>query len=129
MVRFLAASAALAALISAPAFGQASFRNASTGSEASAEASERAAEAAAILSASGVQVSMGAVAVPLALSGAGVEAAGASVGALGDALWDGANTEITIDDAVIVAAPPPNVPADPAAPAPQGPPRVAGDED
>lgn len=79
------------------------------------------AEGAAALAEAGVRATAGSVAVPLASAGAASEIAGevpASVGvAAGDAagaLWEAANTPLTIGDEVIVAADaPPSVAAEP----------------
>ncbi len=109
MNRLIGAAVLAASFLTVPACAQ-SLRTASQASEASLNASEQAAQSVALLTASGVQATFGVVAVPLGLTGAGLESTGASLRGAGEAMWDGANTPIIIDEDVVVAAAPPQVP-------------------
>ncbi len=77
------------------------------------------ADASARIVASGGQVMMGAVAVPLALAGGLSEATGAGVTDISETLWDGANAPLVVDDAVVMAQPAPSVPRTPGEAAPR----------
>jgi hypothetical protein len=79
-----------------------SFQNASTASKDSAEASAR-------LAASGVQVTMGAVAVPLAAVGAVTQGAGDVALTIIGGLWDAANEPLEVSGEVLTALPPPDL--------------------
>ena len=73
------------------------------------------------LSEAGVKVVAGAVAVPFVAVGAVAESAGTGIRESGQALWDGANTPLTISPETVTAQAAPQVPYDakrqPAAPA------------
>lgn len=103
----LAVFAALLLATPASAEQVESLRNGSQATGDSLEASAR-------LVASGGQVVLGAIAVPLAASGAILEGTGQAADAIASDLWDAANTPLKIDDAIIMAAPPPQLPARPA---------------
>jgi hypothetical protein len=81
-----------------------SLRNASQATGDSLDASAR-------LVASGGQVVLGAVAVPLAAAGGLLEGTGAAADSIATDLWDAANTPLKVDDAVVMASPPPRLPA------------------
>jgi hypothetical protein len=93
------ATMAMAALFAQGAFAD-SFGNASAASADSAEASAR-------LAASGVQVTMGAVAIPLTAVGGLTMEAGEATFDLGLDLWDAANAPLEVSDEVVTALPPP----------------------
>ncbi|MDJ0921976.1 MAG: hypothetical protein QNI84_12685 [Henriciella sp.] len=79
-----------------------SFQNASQAAADSAEASAR-------LVASGVQVTLGATAVPLAASGAVANAGGSAANQIAGDLWDAANAPLTVDDDIAMAQPLPRL--------------------
>lgn len=83
-----------------------SFQNFSEAAGDSAEASAR-------IVASGGQVAMGAVAIPLAAIGGLTEASGEAATAISDDLWQAANAPLTVDDDVVMAQPAPSVPHSP----------------
>lgn len=99
MTPFCFASLLAAALMADGAFAD-SFQNASTASKDSAEASAE-------LAASGVQLTMGAVAVPLALAGAVTAGAGEVALEVSEGLWEGANAPLNVSDEVLTAVPAP----------------------
>lgn len=99
---FLAAAALAAALTAGPAAAD-SLQNASDATGDSLEASAR-------IVASGGQIVLGAVAIPLTAGGGLSEATGEAAADSGEALWQTANAPLVVDDAVMVAAPPPDVP-------------------
>lgn len=86
------ATLAMATLVAQGALAD-SGQNASNASADSAEASAR-------LAASGVQLTMGAVAVPLVAIGTIAEGTG-------EALWEAANAPLEVSDEVLTAVPPP----------------------
>ena len=92
-------------LVALPAHAD-SFANASEASADSIEASAR-------IVASGGQIALGAVAIPLAASGALAESGGQAATAISKDLWTTANVPLTVDDRVVVAQPAPNVPREP----------------
>lgn len=102
----------LATMLVAACFADAAFadslQNFSTASADSAEASAR-------LSASGAQITLGAVAIPLQAVGGLTEAAGTATSWLGEEMWEAANTPLTVSEDVLSAVPPPSL-----APAVQG---------
>jgi hypothetical protein len=81
---------------------QASMENASNAASDSADASAR-------LVASGGQVVLGAIAVPLAVAGGVAEGTGAVAGDISKDLWDAANAPLVVDDAVAIAQPIPDL--------------------
>lgn len=90
------------ALLTAPVAMADSFQNMSEATLDSADASAR-------LAASGTQVALGAVAVPLAGLGALAEAGGETATEISADLWDVANTPLKVDDAVVIAQPLPDL--------------------
>ena len=64
------------------------------------------------LSEAGVKVVAGAVAVPFVAVGAVAESAGTGIRESGQALWDGANTPLTVSPETVTAQPAPQVPYD-----------------
>ncbi len=62
------------------------------------------------LSEAGVKVVAGAVAVPFVAVGAVAESAGTGLRESGQALWDGANTPLTVSPETVTAQPAPQVP-------------------
>lgn len=92
----------IAAALSAPVAMADSFQNMSDATADSAEASAR-------IVASGGQVALGAVAVPLAGLGALAEAGGEAATDISADLWDVANTPLKVDAAVVVAQPLPDL--------------------
>ena len=96
---YCVATLLVAALAAEGAFAD-SFQNASTASKDSAEASAR-------LAVSGVQITLGAVAIPLEAIGGLTAEAGDSVAWLSGQLWDAANEPLTITEDVLTAVPPP----------------------
>jgi len=101
MTPFCYASMMVAVLFAEGAFAD-SFQNASTASKDSAEASGR-------LAASGVQVTLGAVAVPLAAVGAVAQGAGDVALTISGDLWDAANQPLEVSGEVLTALPPPDL--------------------
>lgn len=99
MTPFCFASVLAAMLLAESAFAD-STQNASNASKDSAEASAK-------LAASGVQLTMGAVAVPLAVAGAVTAGAGDVALAISADLWEGANAPLEVSDEVLTALPPP----------------------
>ncbi|MEL6753432.1 MAG: hypothetical protein AAFO57_05350 [Pseudomonadota bacterium] len=93
---------ASAIALAGPAFAD-SLGNASEASADSAEAGLR-------LVASGGQIALGAVAIPLAASGAIAEGTGQAASDISDELWETANSPLKVDDRVVLAQPAPNVP-------------------
>ena len=87
----------------APAQAQDSFQNMSDATGDSVEASGR-------VAAAGGQVALGAVAVPLALVGAGVESSGNAANVIAGDLWDAANAPLVVDEDIAMAQPLPDVP-------------------
>lgn len=96
---YCVATLLVAALVADGAFAD-SFQNASTASGDSAEASAR-------LAASGAQITLGAVAIPLQAIGGLTTVAGESVSEIGEDFWDAANQPLTVSDEVLTAMPPP----------------------
>lgn len=96
---YCVATLLVAALVAEGAFAD-SFQNASTASGDSAEASAR-------LAASGAQITLGAVAIPLQAIGGLTVAAGESVNWIGEEFWDAANQPLTVSEEVLTAVPPP----------------------
>lgn len=96
------ASTAMALLLATPASGD-SLGNASQAVGDSADASAR-------IVASGGQIALGAVAIPLAASGALTEATGEAATEISEDLWATANAPLKVDDRVIVPQAAPNVP-------------------
>ena len=92
----------LLAVIASPLAMADSFQNMSDATLDSADASAR-------LAASGTQVALGAVAVPLAGLGALAEAGGETATEISADLWDVANTPLKVDDAVVIAQPLPEM--------------------
>jgi hypothetical protein len=82
-----------------------SFQNASSESKDSAEASARLAAS----GVSGVEVTMGAVAVPLAAVGAVTQGAGEVALTISGGLWDAANEPLEVSGEVLTALPPPDL--------------------
>lgn len=120
MMKHLTPAIAAAALFAVPGLAQESAQNASDGSEQSAQGSEQLAEAAAVLTGSGIQVVMGAAALPIASAAVTLDSAGEVTMGVADVMWEGANAPLVIDDAVIMAGPAPDAamagtPADTAA--------------
>lgn len=99
MTPFCFASVLAAMLLAESAFAD-STQNASGASKDSAEASAK-------LAASGVQLTMGAVAVPLAVVGAAAAGTGEVALAISEGLWAGANAPLEVSDEVLTALPPP----------------------
>lgn len=89
----------VAALVADGAFAD-SFQNASTASGDSAEASAR-------LAASGAQITLGAIAIPLQAVGGLTTAVGESASWMGAEFWEAANEPLTVSDEVLTAVPPP----------------------
>lgn len=83
--------------------GADSFQNLSDATGDSANASGR-------VVAAGGQVALGAVAVPLALVGAGVESTGNAATEIAGDLWDVANAPLEVDEDIAMAQPLPDVP-------------------
>lgn len=105
--KIITAIAGLTAIaITIPLAGADSFRNMSTAVGDSADASAR-------IVASGGQVLVGAVAVPLAAVGGLSEATGQAAGSIASDMWDTANAPLIIDEAVVIAQPAPVVPEPP----------------
>ena len=94
----------IATALSAPVAMADSFQNMSEATADSVDASAR-------IVASGGQVALGAVAVPLAGLGALAEAGGEAATEISSDLWDVANTPLKVDNAVIVAQPLPDLSA------------------
>ena len=92
----------LLAVFASPIAMADSFQNMSDATLDSADASAR-------LAASGTQVALGAVAVPLAGLGALAEAGGETATEISADLWDVANTPLKVDDAVVIAQPLPDM--------------------
>ena len=80
-----------------------SFQNLSEATGDSAEASAR-------IGASGVQIALGAVAVPLALTGMAAEGVGESAQIVADDFWHAANAPLTVDEDIAIAEPLPTLP-------------------
>lgn len=93
-----AAAMALALPASADSLG-----NASQAAADSAEAGSR-------VVAAGGQIALGAVAIPLAATGAIAEGGGQVATAISGDLWEVANAPLKIDERVVMAQPAPNVP-------------------
>ena len=68
------------------------------------------AEASARLTASGIQVATGAVAIPITIAGIGLRETGELTANLGDAMSEAANAPLVVDDTVVVAQDAPTVP-------------------
>lgn len=98
----LLASTALALMVASPATAD-SLRNASQAVGDSADAGSR-------IVAAGGQIALGAVAIPLAASGALTEASGKAATEISEDLWATANAPLTVDDRVVMPQPAPNVP-------------------
>ena len=98
---YCVATLLVAALVADGAFAD-SFQNASTASGDSAEASAR-------LAASGAQITLGAVAIPLQALGGITTAVGESASWVGEEFWETANQPLTVSDEVLTAVPPPSV--------------------
>jgi len=79
-----------------------SIQNTSQAAGDSAEASAR-------LVASGVQVTLGAAAIPLSAAGAVTAAGGSTAMHLADDLWTAANTPLKVDNDIAVAQPLPSL--------------------
>lgn len=77
------------------------------------EATSDSVEASARVIASGGQVALGAVAIPLALAGATSEGAGSAATTIADDLWKTANAPLKVDDDIAMAQPLPHVPRTP----------------
>ena len=77
------------------------------------EATGDSADASARFVASGGQVALGAVAVPLALVGATTESAGSAATTIAGDLWDTANAPLSVDNDIAMAQPLPHVPRTP----------------
>jgi len=90
------------AVLAAPVAMADSFQNMSDATLDSADASAR-------IAASGTQVALGAVAVPLAGLGALAEAGGETATEISADLWDVANAPLKVDDAVVIAQPLPEL--------------------
>ena len=101
----LLAGAAALAVVHAPIAYADSVTNMSDATGDSLEASSR-------IVVSGGQVALGAVAIPLALAGEVTGSAGDVATETSDVLWQAANAPLTVDPAVAMAQPAPNVPRD-----------------
>lgn len=96
---FCFASALFASLVADGAFAD-SFQNASTASADSAEASAE-------LAASGVQLTMGAVAVPIGVLGGISVGVGEATLGISAELWEAANAPLDVTGEVLTAVPAP----------------------
>lgn len=105
MKRKIAAAAAAALALATATMAQSSA-NMSEAIGDSAEASTR-------IVAAGGQIVIGAVAVPLALAGGLSEGTGNVAGSLAEGMWDAANAPLTVDEAVVMPQPAPDVPRTP----------------
>ena len=91
----------------AAAHAQDSFQNVSDATGASVEAASQ-------VVAAGGQVALGAVAVPLAIAGAGAESTGNAANTIAGDLWDAANAPLVVDEDIALAAEPlPEIPRAP----------------
>ncbi len=75
-------------------------------SEATADSSE----ASARIVAAGGQVVLGAVALPLAITGSAANASGTALNESSEVMWDAANTPLRVDDRIAIAQPLPRIP-------------------
>lgn len=100
----LAAGTLALSLFATPLANADSLKNFSQATADSVEASGR-------IVAAGGQIALGAVAVPLAAVGGLSEATGGAANAIAVDLWDAANAPLTVDEAVLMAQPLPEIPA------------------
>ncbi len=99
LTAYCVATLVVATLTAEGAFAD-SFQNASTASGDSAEASTR-------LAASGAQLTLGAVAIPLQAADELSTAVGEASSWVGEDLWETANEPLTVSNEVLTAVPPP----------------------